>query len=212
MDIHETLNKFIQEQNKEFHRFKSWEHCYRFFQKEYFINSDDVSENDDLAALNLGFYLASWGMYRGSTFLLQNDYKIHVEIVKYLKENYKKKEFSFEEIKLLKNDISNIYKKNANPNSSANNSLSNTLITKILLGTYGCIPAYDRFFLNGFIFIKGNKCNFNNESFRKLNQFYDDNKKEFIEFEKNYPKMKLLDMYFWKIGYDNRPKKKDKNK
>ena len=29
----------------------------------------------------LMFYLASWGMYRGSSFLLQKDYKIHIPVV-----------------------------------------------------------------------------------------------------------------------------------
>ena len=50
------------------HRYKSWEHCY-----QQFINDHDV----DRLSLNLAFYLASWGMYRGSSGLLQKDYKIH---------------------------------------------------------------------------------------------------------------------------------------
>jgi hypothetical protein len=202
MEISGTLNKFIEEQNIEFHRFKSWEHCYNFFQKKYFINSYNKEDNDDLAALNLGFYLASWGMYRGSTFLLQNDYKIHTNVVKFLKEFYKKDEYKFDEIIFLKDKISAIYRNSATPNSSKNSTPSDTLITKILLGTYGCIPAYDRFFIEGFNSIIGSTCSFDKDKFDLLNKYYEDNKKKFTGFEKNYPKMKLLDMYFWKIGYD----------
>src|SRR5262245_15461814 len=41
------------------HRFRLWEHCYAYFQR---------GQNDcDLASLHLAFYLASWGMYRGSS-------------------------------------------------------------------------------------------------------------------------------------------------
>lgn len=62
-------------------RYKSWEHCYSFFRKHAFLSGEEAI---DLAALHLGFYLASWGMYRGSGFLLQKDYKIHKYAVKAL--------------------------------------------------------------------------------------------------------------------------------
>ena len=32
---------------------------------------------------------------------------------------------------------------------STKNNLSETLITKILMGTLGCVPAYDRYFVKG---------------------------------------------------------------
>lgn len=32
--------------------------------------------------LHLAFYLASWGMYRDSSFLLQKDYRVHYDVVK----------------------------------------------------------------------------------------------------------------------------------
>ena len=38
----------------------------------------------DYLSLQLAFYLASWGMYRGSSFLLQKDYKVHEAVVKEL--------------------------------------------------------------------------------------------------------------------------------
>ena len=38
----------------------------------------------DEAALQLGFYLASWGMYRGSSFLLRRTYTVHEEVVERL--------------------------------------------------------------------------------------------------------------------------------
>ncbi len=50
------------------------------------LNIND-EETIDMLALHLGFYLASWGMYRGSSFLLQKDYKVHVPIVKIIINN-----------------------------------------------------------------------------------------------------------------------------
>ena len=57
-----------------------WEHCY-----SHFIKARGSKEIDyDYLSLQLAFYLASWGMYRGSSFLLQKDYKVHIPVVKEL--------------------------------------------------------------------------------------------------------------------------------
>ena len=61
-------------------RYRSWEHCY-----SHFIKARESKEVDyDYLSLQLAFYLASWGMYRGSSFLLQKDYKVHIPVVKEL--------------------------------------------------------------------------------------------------------------------------------
>ena len=43
-------------------RSRSWEHCYRVFRDA----RTDPSPDYDYLSLHLAFYLASWGMYRGS--------------------------------------------------------------------------------------------------------------------------------------------------
>lgn len=58
-------------------RSRSWEHCYRVFRDA----RTDPSPDYDYLSLHLAFYLASWGMYRGSSFLLQNDYKVLLPVV-----------------------------------------------------------------------------------------------------------------------------------
>lgn len=87
------------------------------------------------------------------------------------------------------------------------------------MGTLGCVPAYDRFFVDA---VKKNNVttgNYNIASLQKLIKFYEDEehqekleklrsefliKYEFDGEEKtlDYPQMKLLDMGFWKIGFD----------
>lgn len=54
--------------------------------------------------MQLTFYLASWGMYRGSSFLLQKDYKVHVPVVEELLKAHYNGLFGLECIKLRKND------------------------------------------------------------------------------------------------------------
>lgn len=91
--IEETLNAFLElikdkEPGKAFSRFKSWEYCHLKFVEAH--GKEHLTEEEkDILSLHLSFYLASWGMYRGSSFILQRDYKAHrgiVDIV--LKHNY----------------------------------------------------------------------------------------------------------------------------
>lgn len=80
-------NQSIQDEN---HRFKSWEHCYKFFNQ----HKGNLNERlIDYASLNLGFYLASWGMMRGSSFLLQKDYKVHNFFIKEVAMNDKYRKY-----------------------------------------------------------------------------------------------------------------------
>ena len=70
------------------HRYRSWEHCYAQF---YEARQNPEKDNVDNLSLHLAFYLASWGMYRGSSFLLQYDYTIHTSVVEeILKQKYDK--------------------------------------------------------------------------------------------------------------------------
>ena len=43
-----------------------------------------LSDQRDEAAIQLAFYLASWGMYRGSSFLLQRAYSVHLGVIEHL--------------------------------------------------------------------------------------------------------------------------------
>ncbi len=311
----------IDDNQDEHHRYKSWEPCYNFFQNEYEKiknifqeNHKNTKEDDELvdhACLHLSFYLASWGMYRGSGFLLNKDYKCHkyalevlvdeeyydlwdlnfntlseddnkiplifelkdkikaaygnnlkeAEKVKYLFDlnlDYKeylveKKEINDElvnkfvdgtkskinikeySIKKDGKDWKIIHEKKKKAyrieetggklkvykNQSINP--TDTLISKILMGTMGCVPAYDRLFINGLKekkldTEKNNKFSyhFNETSFKKLVEFCKNNKKEIEEIQKYilknrkiaYPIMKIIDMYFWYIGFTNNKENK----
>jgi hypothetical protein len=212
-------------------RFRSFEHCYLFFQKLKKDNS--FSKNRDFSMLHLGFYLASWGMYRGSSFLLQKDFKMFNKIIEIILNKKYDELWSLEQNISLKNvdhyvDLSwTLHRELLNElhlsrqeyynysKNSVKNEVSSILTTKIIMGTSGCLPAYDRFFMSGIS--KYNKDNefrliktFSKNSIKQLFIFLVDNKKTLIEIQKEiksktgvkYPLMKLIDSYFWLIGFE----------
>ena len=56
------------------------------------------------------------------------------------------------------------------------NKLSDTLITKVLMGALGCVPAYDRYFIMGVKHQNVTTGLYNMKSLLKLVDFYEENK------------------------------------
>jgi len=208
----EIVEQYISQMSDKYHRFYSWDLCYDKF--EEFSNKRALS-------LELAFYLASWGMYRGSSGLLQRNYIVHegaVEII--CKNKYRELRCSFDHdfalniiplILELKNDLTTHYsKKEFYHNGECIITPTNTLLSKIMLGTLGCTPAYDRFFISGLKVTKKNHMQFSISSLTELTEFIKDNIDQIItckqliksKIGKDYPVMKIIDMYFWQIGYN----------
>lgn len=87
--------------------------------------------------------------------------------------------------------------------------VSPVLITKILMGTLGCVPAYDRFFQDGVATYKVTTREYSPKSVRRLVDFYEAHNDRLEEARRGmrtddliYPQMKLLDMGFWQIGFE----------
>jgi hypothetical protein len=194
------------------HRFRSWEHCYKYFQGK---------PNDfDLASLHLAFFLASWGMYRGSSFLLQKDYLIHrAAVEEILSPQYSvlhrlsfdafladgKMEVTDVLFDLLRR-VKACYKDVAKFERGMTN-VTDTLATKILLGTLGCIPAYDRYFILGLKACGLRYSYLNKKNFLEMMHFCLGHREEFrrarahiSKHGRDYPDMKVADMYFWSLG------------
>lgn len=194
------------------HRYKSWEHCY-----SYFIQDKTVI---DTACLQMAFYLASWGMYRGSSFLLWKDYLIHKEVVAHLIQHKHLQKLNFidttekeiKEIFELISWVKNWYQNNIDfvNGEKKKVNVTDTLVTKIILGALGCIPAYDRYFIDG---IRSKDLSYSGlkpKNFSSVVHFYKENRNSFLRAHSeilkkssiSYPPMKLVDMYFWEIGYE----------
>jgi hypothetical protein len=215
--VHTAIQAYWGDSRGEYHRYRSWEHCFQYFQKQ---GQTGILRDRDTAALHLGFYLASWGMYRGSSFLLQHDYKVHGHVIDVLAEP--------KHAPLWGRDLG------ASPDdarlASAVMSLftairgaywpfvpatgtaqpTDTLVTKIILGTLGIVPACDRFFIDG-LKVAGYKYSYVNEVFiRRMVGFCQEHLEDLrveqtaiaADTGTNYPLMKLVDMYFWQLGME----------
>ena len=228
-------------QNKNESRYKSWEYCYNFFHSVHEKISDkklslkspfgDDGQNwtyKDQLCLHLAFYMASWGMYRGSSFLLQNDYTIYYDVVDAIfKDDYKElwkdddlfAEDRHGEIFRLYMDIfaklkdykayfinkSKFQKdeKKVTPDKFL------TIITKVILGTIGCFPALDRNFKYGFGISDGSKkTDFVERTIKKVFDLALDKKEEIKSILKEIkceelPIMKAIDMYYFIKGQED---------
>ncbi|MDD3346521.1 hypothetical protein [Oscillibacter sp.] len=211
--------RYFDDLKKDAHaRYLSWEHCYTFFQKN---RTHPSEETLDLLCLHLAWYLASWGMLRGGAFLLQKDYLIHMPVVRLLTSDRCANLYSLSieeltdenvvtDIFALSNEISSLYAAETKTSEDDQGSIaSDTLITKILLGTIGCTPAYDRYFKSGLRISGVAQQGYTPNSMLGLADYYIQHLTEFEAFRnkisKNkieYMPMKVLDMCFWQLGYE----------
>lgn len=212
------IREYFEQTIKDVHgRYLSWQHCYNAFTK----NRDAKDENTlDYLSLHLAFYLASWGMYRGSSFLLQKDYKVHIPIVKILMEEQYNRLVGIAAEELIRDEnlnlledvserIRNAYADESPSFAGITNNATDTLITKILLGTLGCVPAYDRYYIQAVKHYGISVGNYNRESVRDVAKFYllHRDKFEIVREEistqgMEYPVMKLMDMCMWQSAFE----------
>ena len=196
-------------------RYLSFDHCYSFFQKN--CNSKD-EETIKLMALHLFSYLASWGMLRNS-FLMYKDYPYLVDLIKILSDS-KKEDYSLRDIMAIKNSIISYFKgPDDNPTTYITNKAErkyvnarknwDTLTSKVLMGTLGCVPAYDDYFKGVAKIVFMMNPNFNRVGLKHLIAFKDVNSEVIKDLQNEtlkccgfaYPEMKIIDMYFWQKGY-----------
>ncbi len=216
-------------------RGRSWDQCCAFFQQYHNWSAEQRQANRELACLRLGFYLASWGMFRGSRHLLQKDYTIYGGIIDLLLADVYGGLWNanlFEDLLTQEQDIqlgdgqigllfqlAEAIRQYVNgliiirgPGESQENArCTNTIITKILLGTLACTPAYDTNSPRGLAVCGIGRCgSFTQECFtRLLNvcrehdlwQVLAGNPVEY--YGTVYPIMRVIDLYFWYKGRPN---------
>jgi len=95
------------------------------------------------------------------------------------------------------------------PESTEFGSASDTLVAKVILGTLGCLPATDRYFLIGFQ--SRYKYSWVNQAFvgrvlefclAHLSDLRDEQASIMRRGSIKYPLMKLVDMYFHEMGHE----------
>lgn len=239
----DNIDRFLELRQKDL-RYTSFDYCYNHFYK-----MKKIVDLERSCAV-LWSYLSSWGMLRGGAPLLNRNYYFLIPLVKYVvtcankNEHYWEIDFPYEKNKDI-NSLIDIYKniediltKHPHPCSSGGFTPSKTLITKIMLGIFASVPAFDRYvstFFNMFSktqgkHLKNRKVNKNSckilNSIKEINRFPDldvliqEKEIKTITFDCTngkslpYTKAKLIDMYCFKTGelIDKNRKADKKNK
>jgi|SRR5579864_1998756 len=209
MDIEANLKTYLHQRGPTT-RYTSFDYCYNHFQlhrERGVIPELGVGPNMQLSCLHLGFYLASWGMLRASSALLQRSVKHYVPV-----------------IQVIAASPSEVWNLDADCYTDANWGLveetarqirgalpdgaSDILITKIMLGVFGCVPAFDTYFKRGF-----GVWTFGRKALMRVAQFYRENANvidryrvptlEFdtgVETSRRYTRAKVIDMIFFVEG------------
>ncbi len=177
------------------HRYNSWQLCYEFFRDH--ASTERLEES----ALHLMAYLSSWGMYRGSSKLLTDyNYLVHRDAVKIILDGRSdlldaRNLPHTGALMKLKSELTGYY-------AGKSISATDTLVTKILLGTTGSVPAYDRYFRAGAKLLNIRQA-FAEKSVSQLTELWNQFADEFADLSDNAPPMKVLDCALWQMGFND---------
>jgi len=211
MTIQPIISQFMENRTLD-GRETSFDFCYNYFKS---FSRDTATfqtladeNNIEKSCLHLGFYLASWGMLRGSSILLQKCFHYYKPVIEALS-NLNPVEYYTIDV-----DNYNIFQ-NEQKIISCYETIRHaflheptvTQITKIMLGVFGIFPAIDTNFNRSFKIYK-----VNSQSINQLFNYYDQNRQEIdsqciytIDFHGNnteniYKKAKIIDMIGWIQG------------
>lgn len=182
----------------------------------------------ELSCLQLGYYLASWGMLRGSTYLFRETNARHYQATIAVIERYNpemrelnvKPLFDPQAQTLILAAYADLAR-TVLPEGRT----SLTLVTKIMMGTWGTVPSFDTYFIKGFRSLAEGteKSAFNKVGSRSLSllgDFYEQNKVEIDNLAHHYKTLdfttgkltgrplthaKIVDMFGFSLGYSAKP-------
>lgn len=189
------------------HRYASFDYCFNHFQSYREAGRlDELTDGEhlQLSCLHLAFYLASCGMLRGSSPLLQRSLKVYAPVVQAIvgadRAIWDIDVHNYDEAAIARVLSVREYLRSAFLDSS-----SDILLTKVMLGVFGCVPAFDSYFKKGF-----GVWSLSAASLRRVSDFYWSNKDlvekhriPTIDFETSVPtthrytRAKVIDMIFF---------------
>lgn len=241
-EIFKAYERFMDTYAQGSSRYKSFDFIYdkfatyyeKYFGKEITNDTPTEAECDELAHY-LFTYLASWGMLRDS-FLMYKNYQVLKPVIKALfKEDYRPlyhidpqenkitKQKYWELMKEIGTDLETALKQEKKY-YKLNEELqiptpSLTLLSKILMGTLGCVPAVDRFDKYTLGLLTERKTyKYNQNSLQTIwdvaVEYGAELKTAQVQIEQNYKRkysiFKVLDMCLWQYGSENNPSVKKK--
>jgi hypothetical protein len=209
MDIEANLDAYLAARNPT-DRYASFDYCFNYFQSHFERGVvGELAEGPamEISCLHLGFYLASWGMYRGSALRLQRSLAYLAPAVRVIAESpgaiwsADANDYSADACSLIlevAHRLETAFPEGASP----------TLVTKVMLGVFGCVPAFDLYFKRGF-----GVTSFSRSSLQRIATFYSANadaierhRVKTLDFAtgsgttRPYSRAKVIDMIFFVEG------------
>jgi hypothetical protein len=199
-------------------RYASFDYCFNYFQA--FREQDRVEEiaargNMQVSCLQLGFYLASWGMFRGQSVLRGRSLQQFRPVVESISTTPQMiweidaDSYSPDTCRALVDTASDIRRALQFPHDKWP---SATLVTKIMLGVFGNVPAFDTWVRAG-LRAEGLVGRFGPRALQRIGCFYQDhsqvidrNRIHTLDFEtgkptrRRYTRAKVIDMIFYVEG------------
>lgn len=149
MEIEANVDAYLDARDRNA-RFTSFDYCYNHFQSHRHNPPGlAITENLERSCLHLGFYLASWGMYRGSSTLLKRSLAYLRPVVEELA-SLRPSVWDVDANAYTSGSIGAILDAADRIRGAFPRAVTDTLVTKILLGTLGSVPALDSYFVRGF--------------------------------------------------------------
>ena len=187
-----------------------FDYCFNHFQAHHeagTLNDLLGGEGLQLSCLHLGFYLASWGMFRGKAALLQRSVRTYGRVIEALI-NAPDALWTLDCDGYNDENIAAVLAFGRMVRTSFQDGASDILVTKVLLGTMGCVPAFDGNFKRGF-----GVSTFGPKALHKVGAYYVanasqiDSGREFtLDFAtggpttRRYTRAKVIDMIFYVEG------------
>jgi hypothetical protein len=189
VDFEDNIRRFRGDGQPE-RRFASFDYCFNHFQA--FREADSVAdiasaENMLVSCLHLGFYLASWGMFRGPSVLRRRSLKQFEPVVELIARTPRDvweidaHRYSEAVCRRLVDTASDIQQALHYPEGTWP---TKTLATKIMLGVFGNVPAFDSRVVAG-LRKTGLTGRFGVRALRGIGRFYDDHR-EVIDQHRDY--------------------------
>jgi hypothetical protein len=219
LDIAENVGKYFGDRSPT-ERAASFDYCFNYFQG--FRVRDEIGAlasplNIEVSCLHLGYYLASWGMLRGSTVLHTKSYRFFVPVIHAIaresRETWridvdKYTDANIADLMELRNRIGSamaVKPQEGNPATVP----TETLVTKVILGVFGSVPAFDTFFRRGFRTVTGSAVKMDPRALGAIRDFYtanavavDQQRARTLDFASGrptplrYTRAKVIDMVF----------------
>ncbi len=181
LDIEKNVRTYLGDRSP-LERAASFDYCFNYFRafRDRTATGEIAApQHLEVSCLDLGYYLASWGMLRASTALHTKNYRFFERVVGVIAVeppgswDIDVNDYSGGGLAALFNTRFRLASAlTARTVDGARRTPTDTLVTKVMLGVFGSVPAFDTFFCRGFRAVTGERGAFNRKSLNAIGNFY----------------------------------------